>query len=102
MSAKNLDIAGIGHKGCKVAVVQIRQSVSKKKKRKDEDARASAAAATAVLAELEGKSVRELREIRRGAGIDTSTRSDNRDLVGLIISTATSELCCAEIHQRSA
>ena len=95
MSAKNLDIAGIGDKGCKVAVVQIRQGVSKEKKRKDEDARASAAAAAAVLAELEGKSVRELREIRRGAGIDTSTRSDKRDLVGLIIAAATSDLCCA-------
>jgi hypothetical protein len=72
MSAKNLDIAGIGDKGCKVA-----------------------AAAATVLAELEGKSVRELREIRRGAGIDTSTRSDKRDLVGLIIATTTSDLCCA-------
>ena len=37
-------------------------------------------------AELDAKSVRELREICRTTGIDTSTCSDKRDLVDLIIS----------------
>ena len=50
------------------------------------DAPAEPATGATERAELDAKSVRELREICRTTGIDTSTCSDKRDLVDLIIS----------------
>jgi len=53
-------------------------------------------------AELDAKSVRELREICRTKGIDTSTCSDKRDLVDLIISNTSDTAAPAQDGATSA
>jgi hypothetical protein len=51
-------------------------------------------------AELEGKTVKELRELCMSKGIDTSQCSDKRDLVDLVVSNASDTAAAADAAAR--